>query len=339
MGELVVFINHHQNTASHLPDKRFSIQITGRFLPRPDGRGPWSFDDVVFGVQLDRPVPWSSLPMPGWISKSLLRWIRSANNDLMLSQLFVDDVGMFENAIAGRVKGDRDDDDDDMRYFITPCYTAIGTGATVQALPQPLVAQSLICSASKFSIVVDSTDTNGGSHYTDTNNKWHYGPAQGRRHRFERELIEDNRPLFADRQLRSPEERRDHFRSTILIGHSLSKGLDGSATSQQPLNIQAIPRSIHYYDPRVTYMFELATDFFDFNTFDLRPKLSRRRRSFNGKQPPAAASLLLSGKWSMNMRDATAVQESANRHSRIMLACKNRLNDCWFFCMVFDFIE
>lgn len=123
---------------------------------------------------------------------------------------------------------------------------------------------------------------------------WSY---QHLNHQFPKELVEFNAYLFPDQtpKDRHPSFRRAHFRETIATGSSgycnfdskkylnvnlgthswFSLFKDHTRTTvhlEQSRNCRWTNRNLHYFHPGLTYGFDFYADYFDFQTFTLRPK-------------------------------------------------------------------
>jgi hypothetical protein len=79
-GDISVFVDMTPDkTMRPLPNKNFTVQVNGRYLPwesnqRDSGitrKQCWTFDDVMFGIELDCPVRWGSVPLPKILAKGL----------------------------------------------------------------------------------------------------------------------------------------------------------------------------------------------------------------------------------------------------------------------------
>jgi hypothetical protein len=86
----------------HPGSKRFSIQVHGRFntglnditrtidaIADASGR-PFRYDDVLLGVELPKPVPWSAVPIPAWMVKMIWRWFNRFVSGLRLRHVLAD---------------------------------------------------------------------------------------------------------------------------------------------------------------------------------------------------------------------------------------------------------
>lgn len=128
-GYLTVHIADLNDVENQLKNdgKLFSIQMRGKIGPRADSRPPLSFDDVLFGIELNNPLDTSRIPIPNWLIKMLEYWIRRMDAELWLENVFGDRLGNDELGLLNKpIRGVQTDVNNGARLLL-PLVCAAST--------------------------------------------------------------------------------------------------------------------------------------------------------------------------------------------------------------------
>ncbi|KAI3657096.1 hypothetical protein MP638_005790 [Amoeboaphelidium occidentale] len=329
------------------PQKNFSIQVEGRFLPlesydRSSGvevKKLWTFDDVMFGVELDRPISWSKIPLPTIMAKGIYHWLRRSNSEIQIDNLFYDDTGKVG----------------DPYLHHDPFFHLFGTSM----LQRPSIMTPIVCGASTLNVYPYSDSSgdeylrSGVDYYakfvgfdqaairrrlewnliSQKRPVWVYGPYYNRAHSFQRELVEYNDFIFLPATIATPRSNLDR-REYLREKHLASKRSQLNYV-RAPDGITGLLRRQYFFDPALTYCFEFHANYFDFTTFVLRPRLS-------GAGMPRGMSNFVCGRLAFETGPHIIVRETSSEiTSRVTIACKARKSfyfehDVYFWCVVFE---
>lgn len=144
---------------------------------------------------------------------------------------------------------------------------------------------------------------------------------------------------------KSPQERRAACRqATKSFGRTLYENITRRKTSirQEP----HLLRSSMPFHPSVTYCFDFLADYFDFRTFELRPKLwkstdcSSQQEFHESARPPLGLARFFDGRW--NMDSTKVIGETVSgpngmnaMESEVRLVCKLRKSEEYLWCICF----
>lgn len=327
--------------------------VTAPLPPIAAARSAWTMDDVLLGVELDRPIPIASIGLPHWILSALFRLLQRTDGAVGIDRFIENQAGDFQTNRKPTI--------------VTPVVCAANVmNAWTEEERTP----------SRVSSVPFATQT-ADSYRASHQYQWEQDRMKAVHTRFLAHPLHGT-PLLCEYNAwmwygfqpvlgnLDPCSRRALLRPSTAKHNEMSAqdAFTASLTTQTPslpgsFDVELARsrrRTDHAFhaDPNITYAFEFGTDYFDPSTFILRPTFAHRgpeamQVQYGQGYARSLASLLsgspliqtLTKRWSF---DVSRVTQDARGVSRVWLVCKSRpygvtQRPIYFWAVLFELIE
>jgi hypothetical protein len=293
-------------------------------------------DDVLFGIELDRPIPLQHIGLPSWIVSSCLKLIK-----------YCDSAVLIDNIIVDERQG-------------TPSYR------------RPSILTPIVCAANNVNAwTIGDGNMVRYHNISDPQRQWEMDRMSQNHSRY---FSSEFRPVLAEYNawlwygfqppLTNIDScyRRAFYRPSKDPVAGDTPYLPSKPVDEMPLNALSLglPRSLRrqdhsfHADPHLAYAFEFSADYFDPATFILRPTFADKSlrqmqdRYGEGYSQSLAAALAsspivrqLTKRWLM---DVAQITMDAQGVARVYVVCRSRPfgvqgRTVYFWTVMFELTE